>query len=143
MAQDLCRIASLQSGFSSLFGCSWFVESNVGMRKKIFDTALCEVCERNVETADHIVSGRPFARTLWVWAKLGFNGPAIGQPPPQTTCTALGRPASTPLETFQHFAAGSSGSEAMGVVFGSTCTSNFGGVCLRRKALAGQIAKEG
>lgn len=48
-----------------------------------------------------MVSGRPFARTLWVvWAKLGFNGPAIGQPPPQTTCTALGRPAPTPLETF-------------------------------------------
>jgi hypothetical protein len=70
------------------------------MRRKIFDTALFEVCERNVETADHIVSGCPFCQDSLGLGQTRIQRTCHWTAPPQTTCTAFGRPASTPSRHF-------------------------------------------
>lgn len=84
------------------------------LRKKVDDTALCEVCQQHDETADHIIAGCPFARDFWT--KLGFNLPHANdiflnglhdiQAPPSIPLN-ISAPSS-------HFAVGKFGSVGMG-----------------------------
>jgi len=43
------------------------------LRKQIIDSAVCEVCEQEDESADHVIVGCPFAKEFW--AKLGIDLP--------------------------------------------------------------------
>ena len=84
------------------------------LRKKVLDSAVCEVCSSDVETSEHVVFGCHFAKEFW--EKLGFSLPV--------DCSALfddlssfQRPSHIPGNTLALsllFAAGSFGNVGMG-----------------------------
>ena len=102
-----------QKGFNCSFGCSCKGGFNARvnlLRKQIIDSAVCEVCEQEDESADHVIVGCPFAKEFW--AKLGIDLPM------DTSNVA------SDLHNIQRYAVGSFGSEETGrVVFRSERTS--------------------
>jgi hypothetical protein len=44
-------------------------------RKKVVDTAVCEICQQDKEIVEHVIKGCPFVREFW--AKIGFSFPFV------------------------------------------------------------------
>ena len=72
------------------------------LRKQIIDSAVCEVCEQEDESADHVIVGCPFAKEFW--AKLGIDLPMDTSNVPSDLHN-IQRPATIPRKHWSTFIA--------------------------------------
>jgi len=82
----------------------------------VVDTAICEICQQDKETAEHVIMGCQFAKEFW--AKIGFTLPfvssgVVGDFKISQCQVSSFLPSKTPQCLRSPFVVGSSGSAGM------------------------------